>query len=462
MFSTSLKAFLVASVPRPLKPLWSRLEASPIGYRLARGAFWSLLGTVAARVLALGASVLAARLLGKGGFGELGIIQSTMGMFGAVAGFGLGLTATKHMAEFRTANSERAGRILRMSGLMSWLTGGLAAVAMAGLAPWLARTSLAAPHLAGVLQLSALYLLLMTVNGNQMGVLAGFEAFQRIAWVNLWSGGLYFACMTVGCWWHGLTGAVWGLVAAQALGCLISRRAIVQEARAALVPILAPGWSREIPLLWRFSLPTVLTGVLGMPVAWICQALVARQPNGYEQVADYYSAMQLRNIPLTLVGVIVAAILPVYAQTRSKDGPTAQRKVLRLTQALMVLTILPLLLIMAVFAQPILLSYGKSFVTGSLILRLLLLSVVFEALANCQVQVMVGNGQVWPLFFFYLLGCLVFAGLALGLVPTMLGTGLAWATVGWQAVRWLTSSLYLLLAGRTGGNVQQAPATLLS
>lgn len=54
MFSTSLKTFLVASVPRQLKPLWARLEASPLGYRLARGAFWSFLGTVAARALALG------------------------------------------------------------------------------------------------------------------------------------------------------------------------------------------------------------------------------------------------------------------------------------------------------------------------------------------------------------------------------------------------------------------------
>lgn len=371
-----------------------------------------------------------------------------MGMFGTLAGFGLGLTATKHVAEFRTTNPERAGRILRMSGLMSWFTGGLAAAVLAALAPWLARTSLAAPHLAGVLQLSALYLLLMTVNGNQMGVLAGFEAFKRVALVNLWTGVLYFAGMTLGCWWNGLTGTVWGLVAAQALGCIISRQAIVLEAKAAHIPILVPGWKQEIPLLWRFSLPTVLTGLLGLPVAWICQALLARQTSGYDQIADYYSAMQLRNIPLTLVGVSVAAILPVYAQTRSKEDPDAQRKVLRLTQALMFLTIFPILLVMAVFAQPILLAYGKGFVTGALVLRLLLFSVVLEALANTQVQVMIGNGQVWPLFFFYLLGCAVYAGLSFGLVPGLRGVGLAWATVGWQLVRWLSSSLYLYLCQR--------------
>jgi hypothetical protein len=67
--------------------LWDRLEASPLGYRLARGAFWSLAGTFISRGLSLIASIIVARMLGKVGFGELGIIQSTMGMFGVFAGF---------------------------------------------------------------------------------------------------------------------------------------------------------------------------------------------------------------------------------------------------------------------------------------------------------------------------------------------------------------------------------------
>jgi len=37
-------------------------------------------------------------LLGTVGFGELGVIQSTVGMFGVFAGLGLGMTATKYVA----------------------------------------------------------------------------------------------------------------------------------------------------------------------------------------------------------------------------------------------------------------------------------------------------------------------------------------------------------------------------
>ena len=81
----------------------ARITKSPLALRLAQGAFWSLSGAVLARGLGLLATIFVARLLGKEGFGALGLIQSTVGMFGVVAGFGMGMTATKNIAEFLNA-----------------------------------------------------------------------------------------------------------------------------------------------------------------------------------------------------------------------------------------------------------------------------------------------------------------------------------------------------------------------
>ena len=53
------------------------------------------------------------------------MIQSTVGMFGVFAGFGLGLTATKHVAEFRQSDPERDGLIIGLSALIAIGTGGL-------------------------------------------------------------------------------------------------------------------------------------------------------------------------------------------------------------------------------------------------------------------------------------------------------------------------------------------------
>ena len=63
------------------------LSAAPgdsIARHFAIGAFWALVGAVVSRGLTLASSVVAGRLLGTTGFGEIGMIQSTQGLFGIV------------------------------------------------------------------------------------------------------------------------------------------------------------------------------------------------------------------------------------------------------------------------------------------------------------------------------------------------------------------------------------------
>lgn len=61
-----------------------RLKAyPPLAARFARGASWSLAGMGAAQALAVIASIVTARLLGKVGFGEFGMVTGTVGAFGS-------------------------------------------------------------------------------------------------------------------------------------------------------------------------------------------------------------------------------------------------------------------------------------------------------------------------------------------------------------------------------------------
>src|ERR1022692_3038167 len=49
------------------------------------------------------------------------MIQSTVGMLGIFAGLGLGITATKYVAELRSHDPERAGRIIALGcGVAVW------------------------------------------------------------------------------------------------------------------------------------------------------------------------------------------------------------------------------------------------------------------------------------------------------------------------------------------------------
>jgi len=95
------------------------LPTNSLRKRFALGAFWSIVGSVISQALTLLASIITARILGKSIFSDLGMIVSTVGMFGVFAVLGPGLTAIKHVAEFHTKDTARAGRIIGLSSIIS-------------------------------------------------------------------------------------------------------------------------------------------------------------------------------------------------------------------------------------------------------------------------------------------------------------------------------------------------------
>ena len=284
MTYTSVFNTLYGLCPRPLKLYWDRIAASSIGMRLVRGAFWSMAGAVISRGLMLCANILVARMLGKTVFGELGMIQSTIGMFGVFAGFGLGLTATKHVAELRDTEPERAGRIIALSWLVAVVTGGIMSLGLFIYAPWLAENSINAPHLAGILRIGSFLLFINALNGAQTGALSGFEAFKAIAHVNLFIGLISFPVLLTGAYYGGLYGAVWALVINLCFNWLFNHIALRKAAHRYQVPLVFNQCIQELPVLWKFSLPAVLSGIMVGPANWVSRTFLTKQPDGYDEI----------------------------------------------------------------------------------------------------------------------------------------------------------------------------------
>jgi O-antigen/teichoic acid export membrane protein len=393
--SVTLKNFLLSVAPGFLKPHWKRLEASPLGYRLAKGAFWSLAGAVISRALGLVSSILVARMLGKVGFGELGIIQSSVGMFGTFAGFGLGLTATKHVAEFCAKDPVRAGRIITLSSVVSWTTGGMMSVLLFVLAPWLATHTLAAPHLGGLLRVGSLLLLLGAINGAQTGALAGFEAFKRIALINLIAGIAAFPLMVGGTCWRGLEGALLGLIASQALNCLLNFHGLHAEARHAGVPLVLKGSNREWNILWRFSLPALLSGVMVGPVYWLCNTVLVNQPGGYGQMGLFNAANQWFGALLFLPGILGQAALPVLSERLGENDALRSTKVLSFYIKLNAVTVIPLVGLGCLASPLIMSSYGPGFGEAWPTLMIVLVTAGLLSVQTPVGQTIAASGRMW-------------------------------------------------------------------
>lgn len=341
---SNASALVMRWMPSFLQPWVARVQSSPLGYRLARGAFWSFLGTLISQGLGFAATVLVARILGKEGFGELGVIQNTVGMFGVFAGFGLGITATKHVAEFRLKDPAKAGRIMTLCALFAVGSGGLIALVLALSAPWLAAQTLAAPHLSGLLQVGAVLLLLNALNGTQTGALAGFEAFRAITTVNLWAGLTKFPLMVGGVYLAGVTGAVWGLVASTGINWLLNHLALRRVAQRAGVPFgELRGCGQEWSVLYRFSLPALLSGAMVAPVQWASMAMLVNQPGGYAEMGIYSAALVFQGIIVFLGATLDQPLLVMVAHEKvSSEGRLSKVNVL-LTWGLGVFVALPLL-----------------------------------------------------------------------------------------------------------------------
>jgi len=442
MPAASLKERLLAVLPRPLHPWWGRLESSPLGYRLARGAFWSLAGAFISRGLGLVASVFVARMLGKWGFGELTMIQTTVGMFGTFAGFGMGLTATKYVAELRASDPQRSGRIIVLSSLVAWISGLLITAVLAVSAPWLAQHTLAAPHLGRLLRVGSLLLLMGAVSGAQTGALSGFEAFKRIAQVNFYGGLAAFPLMIGGVWWMGLEGAVWALIGSQGFNSFLSFLALRREAAAAGVPLQYGGCAREFPVLWRFSLPAVLSGAMAGSVYWLCNALFVNQPGGYGEMGVFGAANQWRTAILFIPGMLASVALPMLSNLDAVVDVRRYRKVLKVNLLLSLATSGAVALPVALLSWPIMASYGASFASGALVLVILSLTSIFIATLNIVGQAIASQGRMWIGF---LLNA-IWAGAIIGgclVMKNMGALGLSLANLAAYSIHLGTVSLYL-------------------
>jgi len=416
-------------------------RAESLRGRFARGAVWSLIGAVISQGSNLAASVITARLLGREQFGEYGMIQSTVGMLGVFAGLGLGLTATKYVAEFRTRDPERAGRIIALGCAVAILSGGLLALVLLACAPLLAARTLNAPMLVNELRIASVLLFLNALNGAQTGALSGFEAFRTIARINLSRGLVTFPITVILVLLWRLPGAIWALAVTAAVTCFLSQLRLRQHCAAlGIRPRFSSAW-RERRVLWTFSTPAFLSGAMVGPVTWAANAMLVNQPGGYAEMGVFSAASQWRNAIGFIPAVLAQFALPILSNLKGERDVSRYGRALRWNLILTAAVAMAVAVPVAAGAPQIMGLYGRGFKQGWLVLVLSAATAVISCVNGVVGTAILSAGSVWAGFAFngmwaaaLLAGCYFFVptSLALGLAGSMLGAYIA--HTAWQAV----------------------------
>lgn len=262
--------------------------------KLIYGIFWNFISAIASQGFPLIAAIVAARLLGKFGYGQLGMINSTVILFSTFAGLGLGLTATKYIAQYHNSDREKTGRIMGLTNLFGIISGLAMFVILFIIAPWLASNTLAAPNLAPILRIASLLLIFNTMVGIQSGSIAGFGAFKDLARIALFQGVISASLIVTGVYYFGLIGAVTAMVINSIINLILYKITINNLVKSFKIKIdYLKSW-QEKGIIWKLSFPTMLSSVMVGPIIWIANIIIINTPGGYGQLGIFTAADQWR------------------------------------------------------------------------------------------------------------------------------------------------------------------------
>src|SRR5690606_14135555 len=74
---------------------------------------------------------------------------------------------------------------------------------------------------------------------------------------------------------------------------------------------------KNLKVLYSFSLPAVLSGLIISPVIWISNRILISQPHGFDLLDEFEIANQWRSTILFIPGALAQVALPMLAKGKS-------------------------------------------------------------------------------------------------------------------------------------------------
>lgn len=288
--------------------------------KLIGSMFWSIGGTLLSKIFMIITSILTARILGVDQNGEFGVINSTILMFSTFAGLSLGITATRFVAEYKKNDIEKCGRIITLTNTAGLVSGIIMALILFILSPFIAENMLNAPHLSLGLKLASIVLFTNTFNTIQSSTLAGFENFKGIAKLSIIKGIIALPIYITLTLIYQVEGLILGYIVIGIIMIILYSYENYKVAKRFNIKLSFKNIRNELGVLYKFSLPTLLSSIMVAPVVWIGNVFITNIPNGYSQLGIFNAAYQWHMVLILIPTAVGNVILPSIIQNNGKKS----------------------------------------------------------------------------------------------------------------------------------------------
>ena len=353
------------------------------------------------------------------------MIQNTLLSISGVAQIATGITVTKFVAEYRSTEKEKAGKILGLCSLLTLITGLISTVVLI-VAGQFVSNYLRAPQLTVLFMIGSFFIFFSVVNGYQVGALAGLESYNSIA-----KGGMVYSLFYViagimfATKW-GLEGAVIGLVITSSLRWYVYYLILRSEGKRQNIFIQYKNVWAERLIISKFALPAAISGISTLPVLWLANSFLVRQENGFSQMGLYSAANNLRVLTLFLPLMLNNVGTSLLNNKKGLGDGEQFKNLFWINFIMTAIFISSGIVVVSVAGDRILSLFGKDFIEGRSILLILLLSTIPEGLAVAAYQVIQSSARMWlSLFAVTIPRDLSFILFAYYLIPKYGGRGLA-------------------------------------
>jgi O-antigen/teichoic acid export membrane protein len=423
---------------------------------IAHGFAWTLLSASSAQAGALLTTILAARLLGQDAFGALGAVQTTAVSLANIASAGLGISATRYLAEMCDNDPARAGRIAGLISLATLITATALAGALLALGlPWSAQL-FGRGEVQTALSLSAIYVFFTTLSAYQMGALLGLQAYRALA-VAAFSQTLVAPVLMYGlASSFGLRGAVAALDAAAVWLWIIQFVALRSALRNKGITVSYSGLWEERHVFSRFALPAACSGIIGNLAVSASTWMVVRSAGGEAQYAQFAAANSLRALILFVPAVVNRAVLPLFAATPERSNRKLRQSFWSNVQLNAGFAFLAACLLI-LLRGPLLGLFGKHYASSPLF-PVLCAAAVLEVTAAALYQALLRQGAIWTHVGVMTLWSVVLVAIAALLADRAGGAALALAyCVSWAASTAAYAWFAVRYVPRPGGESGNSP-----